>query len=415
LLILSILAGFTHTAIEFLVRLLLTSALIALLLLLHEFGVRWLRILRRRMIRRDRVAKLSAALEAKDNPDEPAPVAQEENDPDPEALDTEGRKLIHIILAIAAVFGVYGIWADVLPALGILNTVELWQRTELINGVDKQVAVTLADVGFALLVGLAGYAATQRIPPMIEILMRQRMNLSAGNVYAVGTLLRYAMITVVAMMVLSQLGGRWGQIQWAVAALSVGIGFGLQEIVANFISGLILLFEQPIRVGDTVTVGETSGVVTRIRMRATTIRDWDGRELLVPNKEFITGRLLNWSLSDRQTRFQIVVGVAYGTDLKLAMQTALAAAHEHPDVLEDPAPFITFDNFGDNSLTLVLRCYLGTIEKRLTVASEVRSAVNEKFNEHGICVAFPQRDVHLDTTRPLEVTISKLGGGLPAE
>jgi potassium efflux system protein len=96
-------------------------------------------------------------------------------------------------------------------------------------------------------------------------------------------------ITLIVIMVLSSLGARWGQIQWAVAALSVGIGFGLQEIVANFISGLILLFEQPIRVGDTVTVGETSGIVTRIQMRATTIRDWDRRELLVPNKEFITG------------------------------------------------------------------------------------------------------------------------------
>jgi potassium efflux system protein len=190
-----------------------------------------------------------------------------------------------------------------------------------------------------------------------------------------------------------------------VAALSVGIGFGLQEIVANFICGLILLFEQPIRVGDTVTVGETSGVVTRIRMRATTIRDWDRRELLVPNKEFITGRLLNWSLSDQLTRFDIVVGVAYGTNLKKAMELAIEAAQEHPDVLDDPAPFITFDEFGDNSLQLVLRCFMGSVDKRLTTSSQIRLAVNNKFNQAGIVIAFPQQDVHLDTSVPLEINV----------
>jgi potassium efflux system protein len=190
-----------------------------------------------------------------------------------------------------------------------------------------------------------------------------------------------------------------------VAALSVGIGFGLQEIVANFICGLILLFEQPIRVGDTVTVGETSGVVTRIRMRATTIRDWDRRELLVPNKEFITGRLLNWSLSDQLTRFVVVIGVAYGTNLKKAMELAIEAAQEHPDVLDDPAPFITFDEFGDNSLQLVLRCFMGSVDKRLTTSSQIRLAVNDKFNEAGIVVAFPQRDVHFDASVPLEINI----------
>jgi len=237
------------------------------------------------------------------------------------------------------------------------------------------------------------------------------MAFTPGTVYAGVTLLRYALIIIVVMMVLGKLGASWGQIQWAVAALSVGIGFGLQEIVANFISGVILLFEQPIRVGDTVTVGETSGIVTRIRMRATTIRDWDGRELLVPNKEFITGRLLNWSLSDKQSRVNIVIGVAYGTNLREAMRIAMQVATGHADVLEDPAPFVTFDDFGDNALKLVLRCYLAGVDRRLTISSELRCALNERFNEAGIMVAFPQRDVHLDTSAPLEVTIRNLDGG----
>jgi potassium efflux system protein len=109
--------------------------------------------------------------------------------------------------------------------------------------------------------------------------------------------------------VLNTIGAQWSQLQWLVAALGVGIGFGLQEIVTNFISGLIILFDRPVRVGDIVTVGDTDGVVTKIRIRATTIRNWDRKELLVPNKEFITGRLLNWSLSDQMTRVVIIVGV----------------------------------------------------------------------------------------------------------
>ena len=113
------------------------------------------------------------------------------------------------------------------------------------------------------------------------------------------------------LTLIGMLGVSWSKAQWLVAALGVGIGFGLQEIVANFISGLIMLFERPVRVGDTVTVGEVSGVVARIQIRATTIRGWDNKELLVPNREFITGRLLNWTLSDRVIRLTLVVGVAY--------------------------------------------------------------------------------------------------------
>jgi potassium efflux system protein len=410
-LIICIFLGFAHTAIQFLALLVFTNALIAGLLLLHEFGVRWLRIIRRRLIKRERDAALAAAAERAEDPE----AAQEEDqafpEADPEALDEEGRRLLNVILTAAAIIGVWGVWVDVLPALGILDSVHLWQTTSLVDGVSTAVPVTLGDLGVAALLGFAGYVATQRIPSMLEILLRNKMAFTSGTVYAGVTLFRYGLIIVVVMVVLGKLGARWGQIQWAVAALSVGIGFGLQEIVANFISGVILLFEQPIRVGDTVTVGETSGIVTRIRMRATTIRDWDGRELLVPNKEFITGRLLNWSLSDKQSRVNIVIGVAYGTNLREAMRIAMQVATGHADVLEDPAPFITFDDFGDNALKLVLRCYLAGVDRRLTISSELRCALNDRFNEAGIVVAFPQRDVHLDTSAPLEVTIRNLDGG----
>lgn len=411
LLVASILLGYTHTAVKFLQLLLLTNALFAALLLVHEFGVRWLRILRRRLIKAEQeAARAAAAEQAQEQTPEGVvdSIKVELDEPDPEALDEEGRKLLNVLLVVAALFGVWGVWAEVLPALAIMDSIELWTRVEVVQGVDTQVAVSLADLGVAILIGFTGYVATRRIPALLEIILRQKMEFSAGTVYAGITLFRYALITVIVVMVLGSLGARWGQIQWAVAALSVGIGFGLQEIVANFISGLILLFEQPIRVGDTVTVGETSGVVTKIHMRATTIRDWDRRELLVPNKEFITGRLLNWSLSDKLSRVVIEVGVAYGSNIPLAMELALEAAHEHPDILDDPEAFITFDEFGDNALTLRLRAYLDDMDRRLGCSSELRCAINDKYNAAGIVVAFPQRDVHLDTSAPLDVNIRRL-------
>ena len=127
----------------------------------------------------------------------------------------------------------------------------------------------------------------------------------------------------------------------------------------------------------------------------------------MPNKEFITGRLLNWSLSDQVTRFEVVAGVAYGTNLKRAMELAVQAGKSHPLVLDDPPPFVTFDEFGDNSLKLVLRCFLGNVDKRLVTSSEVRQLVNTVFEEEGIVVAFPQRDVHLDTSQPLQINLQQ--------
>jgi potassium efflux system protein len=185
----------------------------------------------------------------------------------------------------------------------------------------------------------------------------------------------------------------------------VGIGFGLQEIVANFISGIIVLFERPIRIGDVITIGDTDGTVTKIRSRATTIRNWDGKELLVPNKEFITGRLLNWSLSDQVTRVILSVGIAYGSDVRLAMRLLEEAARENENVLDDPAPSVIFETFGDNALGLLLRCFVDSTDLRFPTVSALNQAINDKFNAAGIVIAFPQRDLHLDTSRPLQVEL----------
>jgi potassium efflux system protein len=158
-------------------------------------------------------------------------------------------------------------------------------------------------------------------------------------------------------------------------------------------------------VGDIVTVGDTDGVVTKIQIRATTIRNWDRKELLVPNKEFVTGRLLNWSLSDQMTRVVVVAGVAYGSDVDKALALMREAAEEHEHVLDDPAPILSFEGFGDNSLTLILRAYLSSIDYRIATITDLHKAINRKFADAGIVIAFPQRDLHLDAARPLQVEL----------
>jgi len=209
------------------------------------------------------------------------------------------------------------------------------------------------------------------------------------------------------ILIFRALGIEWSNIQWLVAALSVGLGFGLQEIVANFVSGIILLFEQPLRVGDIVTVDGVTGKVSKIRIRATTIVNWDRQELVIPNKQIITGQLINWSLSDPINRVKIDVGIAYGSDVRLAMKLLLETAQENSKVLKDPEPTVIFDSFGDNSLGLVLRGFTDDLESLIIIKSELRNAINDKLNEAGIVVSFPQRDVHLDTSSPLEIYLTK--------
>lgn len=398
--IVSVLFGYNYTAIEFTLLLIQTVVLFTSMLLLHELGMRWLRITRRRLRLKVQEGIAHAAVEDSDTF-----IEEETLEHDPELLDDEGTKFLNTLLLFGSMLGIAVVWSDVFPALGILNSVELWQTTDAVNGADLIVQITLADFFGALIIGIVGWVVVRRLPSLLEILLRQRMDVGAASAFAVAIVSKYVMTTIIVVTVLSMLGGSWSQIQWAVAALSLGIGFGLQEIVANFFSGLIILFEQPIRVGDTVTVGETTGVVTKIQMRATTVRDWDRRELLVPNKEFVTARLLNWSLTDPVTRLHVEVGVAYDSDLDQAMDIVRQAALGHPMVLDDPAPFVTFDKFGADSLEITLRCYVEELDKRLSIASAIRLDINRNLKAASIVVAYPQRDIHLDASAPLDIRL----------
>jgi potassium efflux system protein len=249
--------------------------------------------------------------------------------------------------------------------------------------------------------------AARDVPSLIELVLLQYPSVSSGSRYTITTIIGYVIFAGGAIALLGMLGLRWGQLQWLVAALGVGIGFGLQEIVANFISGLIILFERPIRVGDIVTIGETDGVITKIRIRATTLRDWNGKELVVPNKEFITGRLLNWSLSDSNTRIVLNVGIAYGSDVERALTVLEEIVRENPDVLDEPKPSIIMTEFGDNALLLTARYFVPSVEYLWLTKSELNRTIYKRFNEEGIVIAFPQRDVHFDAEAPIRIQLEQ--------
>ena len=397
--------GYVYTATQLGTRTIDTLWLLVAIVLIHQLVVRWMVLLGRQLEFKNALERHRAQRAAEDSDGASVDTSAEEPEIDFGALSEDTKKLINSVLIVVSALGMWAIWSNVLPAFRILDEVSLWSYSSSVNGVMQLVPVTLGNVITGLLIVILGMIAALRLPALMEIALFARFDITAGSRYAISKLTQYSIIAIGIVMVFSVLGGRWGEIQWLVAALGVGIGFGLQEIIANFISGLILLFERPVRIGDIVTVGETTGVVTKIQIRSTTIRNWDQQELLVPNKEFVTGRLLNWTLSDPVARIVIGVGIAYGSDVTRALQILLASAEQHERVIENPPPLVTFENFGDNALEIKLRCYIGSMDYRLLTLSDLNQTINREMEAAGIVIAFPQRDIHLDTSTPLEVNI----------
>nr|VFK19619.1 MAG: potassium efflux system protein [Candidatus Kentron sp. LPFa] len=375
------------------------------LFLVREFVRRYLDIAERRLRYQEAVKKREEmqAQRAREGgeSDQSAPL-MEIPEIDFHELGGKAQRLVHGGIVFCAVIGAWLIWSDLLVALGFLTDANL----SLYPGdTVAEKGITLGNVTTVLILLVITVLAARNIPGVLEIALLQRLPLSIGGRYAFTTLTQYGIVGAGLVAIFDIVGLDWSKIQWLVAALSVGLGFGLQEIVANFISGIILLFERPIRVGDVVTIDNTTGMVSRIRIRATTIVTWDKQELLIPNKDLITGRLTNWTLSDKMSRITITVGIAYGSDVALAMKLLVEAATEHEEILKDPTPFSTFEGFGDNALTLVLRAYVGSLENRLAIVTALHQAINDKFNAAGLSIAFPQRDIHLDASKPLELRL----------
>ncbi|ERJ18163.1 Putative alpha helix protein [Salinisphaera shabanensis E1L3A] len=215
---------------------------------------------------------------------------------------------------------------------------------------------------------------------------------------AVATITGYVLFVIATLVVLSYVGLDLTKLAFIAGALSVGIGFGLQTIVNNFVSGLILLFEQPVRRGNYITVGETEGFVRRIRIRATEIETLQRTTVVVPNSELLTLHLKNWNLRDRYGRIGCPVGVAYGSDVRLVEKLLLQVASDNTDVISDgrvgvPKPVALFRGFGDSTLDFELRCFIRDVTRRFFVVSDLNFAIDEAFRDHDVTIAFPQLDV----------------------
>ncbi len=327
--------------------------------------------------------------------DSPSLALQEQPNLDAATVSRQAREIVVFVLSAVTIGMLWWIWRDVLPAFGMLDNVTLWS----VSLGERVEAVTLKSIFYAGLAFLTTFLFVKNMSGVLNLAFLEYSSMDAGARYAATTIFRYLLIVVGAVVALSFLHIPWSQYGWLVAAVTVGLGFGLQEIVANFVSGLILLFERPVRVGDVVTIDGTTGVVTRIQMRATTVTNWDHQELVVPNKEFITGKLLNWTLSSQINRLVLNIGVAYGTDPNLVRDILMETVSRHPDILKDPAPAINFDAFGDSSLNFVVRCFLANLDRRLQIKHELNTAINAALQAKGISIPFPQREIRIVDSR----------------
>ena len=260
------------------------------------------------------------------------------------------------------------------------------------------VAVLLLLVGGYLASRLVGYLFAKRLAAT---------RLNADVAFTIRRVTFLTLLVIVFLTALNLLGVPLTAFAFATGAIAIGVGFGAQNIINNFISGWILMAERPIRIGDFIEIDKTNGVVEMIGNRSTRIRRVDGVHLLVPNSRLLEETVVNWTLVDKEIRTSVRVGVAYGSPVDKVAKLVLQAVEEQPDVKTDPAPGVIFEEFGDNALIFdsFFWCDVGGEKLLREIRSAIRFRICELFGEHEITVAFPQRDVHLDSRGPLEVRL----------
>ncbi len=264
-----------------------------------------------------------------------------------------------------------------------------------------------ALLGFILTLFITAIAA-RRVRRLLELYFLRRLPVEAGAQYAVASLTQYGLWVVGLLVGLKVLNINLTAIAVVAGALGVGIGFGLQNVVANFVSGLVLLVERPIRVRDRVSMEGAEGNVRAINFRSTTIQTNDNISIIVPNSEFINGKVINWSLGDPKVRIHVPVGVAYGSDLDTVTRTLLAVAAEMEGVLKNPQPEVRFLEFGDSSLNFDLLVWTLDPATYLQLRSRLNFAIDAAFRREGVEIPFPQRDLHVKSAKGLAGVLGPL-------
>jgi small-conductance mechanosensitive channel len=277
-----------------------------------------------------------------------------------------------------------GMWEKIYEILGF--------RLVSFGGADISI---LLIIKFSILLGLLFWGSRKAKTLLVQKVL-PRAGFDHGTGQAIGTVTRYAMLLLGFPILLQTVGINLTTLNVLAGTLGIGLGFGLQNIASNFISGLILLFESPIKVGDRVVVGEVDGDVVEIGARSTTVITNNNIAIIVPNTQFVTQNIVNWKYRDNQVRFEVPIGVAYGSDLRLVCRILLEIAAANPDVLESPSPDVVFLRFGDSSIELFLRVWTITqVHWKPVLVSAINFEIYERFQANGIEIPFPQRVVRL--------------------
>ncbi len=389
-------AGYYQSALELEQKLVMSLRLIFATALFQGLMLRWLRNTERQLALQNARQKRKQVEQANlgtANLEGAHPVDDELLDIS--KINQQSHKMLTTVVIMTLLIGLWMVWSDILPAFSVFDQFVLWQHNQIVDGKEVLQPITMVNLLVCLLYSGLAFIFASNFPSLVDLITVGKFAMTAGSRYALIQLVRYTLVTIAFLAIANELGGSWSQVQWLVAALGVGLGFGLQEIFANMVSGIILLFERPIRVGDTVTVGDVTGRVSRIQMRATHIVDWDRKELIVPNKTFITDRLVNWTLSDTVTRLVVPVSVAYGTKVETVEQILCNAVKSIEQVLHDPEPTVSFVGFGDSGLQFKINVFVRELSDRVTVTHKLHSKIYEALLANSIEIPFPQRDVHI--------------------
>lgn len=397
--VLGSLLGYFYTS-RILLRQLELSLLMGLgCLLAYYLAHRWMLIQRRRLAfdraKSKRAEILAQREREEDDLSSEIPDVVEEPELDLDTISAQSLGLVRTLLMLGFTMLVVVQWSDLNSAFSFLSNIEVWQVSSKVAGIEQLSAITLQDLMLTAFVFILTVVTARNLPGLMELGLLQHLSLSPGTGFALTTTSKYMVILIGALTGFSMLGIDWSKTQWLVAALSVGLGFGLQEIFANFVSGLIILFEKPIRLGDTVTIRDLTGTITKIKTRATTIVDWDRKEIIVPNKAFITEQFINWSLSDAITRVKLRIRIGLTQEPKRVQQLLEQCVRESTLVLDTPTPEVFLIEFTDSALIYEIRLYVNSMDHRMPITHEVHSLILDKLNQYGMHLPHQQIDIRM--------------------
>lgn len=296
--------------------------------------------------------------------------------------------LLHLVLWVATILTMLWIFPTIPVALSSMSSLEFSFFSMEITPNSIFTVIFIVYTTVLLSKGIRAFLLQEVLP---------QHNVEKGVQISITRLVHYAILSAGFLFMLRMLGFGLNQITILGGALGVGVGFGLQAIVNNFVSGLILLFERPIKVGDYIEVEDQVGEVKELGLRATTVQTFDNAEIVIPNSELISGRVTNWTLAEKRVRVRVPVGVAYGTDIEQVLKILLGCGEANPRVLSNPKPSALFLAFGDSSLDFELRAWIPDFDDKLTILSELNQDIESEFQLAGIEIPFPQRDLHLRT------------------